>query len=298
MATTAQPITPELGPFGIWIPRGQLAPGIAGEVERAGFGALWVGMSPRKDLRQVEEQLDASDRITVATGIVNIWGTDVDTLAESYHRVQARHPNRLLLGIGAAWAVGKGEPPTTPYRRVVEFLDGLGERGVPREHLVLAALGPRMLRLAAERTAGAHPYLTTPAHTRFARGVLGDGPILAPEQRVAFEDDLDAARETARASIEYYLGIPDYRRNLSTRLGYTDHDLSGRGSQRLVDDLAALGGDEAIAISIRAHLAVGATHVCAQLLVDGDDARRRALDRLAGILAPYESLPDEAERVR
>jgi probable F420-dependent oxidoreductase len=297
MATTVQPITPELGPFGIWIPRTQLSPGFAADVERAGFGALWVGLSPRQDLRQVEEQLEASERIPVATGIVNIWGADVGLLAESYHRVQERHPNRLLLGLGAAWAVGKGDPPMTPYRKVVQFLDGLAERGVPREHLVLAALGPRMLRLAAERTAGAHPYLTPPAHTAFAREVLGDGPLLAPEQRVAFEDDLDAARETARASIEYYLGIPDYRRNLGERLGYTERDLSGRGSDRLVDDLSALGGDEAIGISIRAHLAVGADHVCAQLLVDGDDARRRALDRLGGILAPYEDVPDEAEVV-
>lgn len=284
-------ITPSLGPFGIWVARNALSPDFAAEVERAGFGALWVGASPRADLRQVEEQLDASTRIPIATGIVNIWGADVGLIAESYHRVQERHPGRLLVGIGAAWAVGKGDPPTTPYRKTVEYLDGLESRGVPREHLVLAAMGPRMLRLAAERTAGAHPYLTTPAHSRFAREVLGEGPLLAPEQRVAFGEDLEAARETARSSIEYYLGIPDYRRNLGKRLGYTDADLAGRGSDRLIDDLAGIGGDDAIAISVRAHLGAGADHVCVQLLADDQAAQSADLERLAAVLRPYEDVP-------
>src|SRR5690606_33192899 len=125
-----------------------------------------------------------------------------EQLAESYHRVNERHPDRLVVGIGAAWAVGKGEPPMSPYRKIVATLDELEERGVPREHLMLATLGPRMLRLAAERTAGANPYLVTPEHTSFASEYVG-ARLLAPVQWVAFDDDPADARETARTLLEY-----------------------------------------------------------------------------------------------
>lgn len=274
--------TPSLGRFGVWVRRTELPTEFTARAESAGFGAVWVGLSPRADLAQIEEQLDASKRIPVVTSIVNVWGTTSEVLAESYHRVNGRHPGRLVVGIGAAWAVGKGEPPMTPYRKIVATLDELDALGVPREHLMIATLGPRMLRLAAERTAGANPYLVTPEHTRFARQHVGEG-LVAPVQWVAFENDPAAARETARGLLEYYVGIPDYRRNLTERLGFDAADLEGRGSDRLADALTASGGPDGIRAGLEAHLDAGADHVAAQLLVPGD-AQLDGIDRLADIL--------------
>lgn len=276
--------TPSLGRFGIWVRRTEVAPEFTARAAAAGFGAVWIGMSPRADLALIEEQLDASEGIPIVTSIVNVWGTTSEVLAESYHRVHERHPGRLIVGIGAAWAVGKGEPPISPFRKIVQTLDELDALGVPPEHRMLATLGPRMLRLAAERTAGANPYLVTPAHTAFAREQVGAG-LLAPVQWVAFDDDPEAARETARVPLEYYIGIPDYRRNLVERLGFDVDDLDGRGSDRLADALTAAGGPDGIRAGLTAHLDAGADHVAAHLLVPAE-AQLDAIDRLADILEP------------
>jgi len=175
-------MTIEPGRIGIWRRRSELTPRLAKEVEALGYGAIWIGASPPADLFLAQELLDATTHLAVATGIVNMWSAPAVDVAASYHRIAAAHPGRFLLGVGI------GHPEATqeyrsPYATIVDYLDVLDAEGVPVEDRALAALGPKVLALAAERTAGAHPYLTTPEHTRYAREILGDGPLLAPSRR-------------------------------------------------------------------------------------------------------------------
>jgi len=224
-----------------------------------------VGGSPPGDLGVVERLLDMTERIVVATGIVNVWQDDAATVGASYHRITARHPGRFLLGLGI------GHPEATqryrqPYATLVSYLDRLDDLKVPAEGRVLAALGPRVLRLSAERAAGAHPYLVTPEHTRQARQILGDGPLLAPEQKVVLETDPDQARALARPRVQKpYLGLTNYLSNLR-RLGWTDADFADGGSDALVDALAVHGDAEAVGRGVTAHLDAGADHVAVQVL--------------------------------
>jgi probable F420-dependent oxidoreductase len=196
---------------------------------------------------------------------VNIWTADAPTVAASYHRIEARHPGRFLLGVGV------GHPEATsdyrrPYAAVVSYLDELDAAGVPDDRRVLAALGPRMLRLSADRSAGAHPYLTTPEHTRRARGILGPTPLLAPEQHVVVEPEPVAARAIGRPAVaKPYLGLTNYTSNLRT-LGFDDADLAGDGSDRLIDALVAHGDPAAVAARLQQHLDAGADQVAVNLL--------------------------------
>jgi probable F420-dependent oxidoreductase len=258
----------DLGTFGVWLGSGQLTPQVATELAALGYGAIWIGGSPPGGLELAEALLDATQRISVATGIVNMWKDDAATVAASYHRIETRHPGRFVLGVG----VGHPEMTPeyrTPYEKSVDYLDGLDEAGVPVERRVLAALGPRMLRLAGRRSAGAHPYLTTPRHTALAREILGAGPLLAPEQKVVLDTDVERARGIARPAVKNpYLGLVNYRTNL-LREGWSDDDLAGDGSDRLVDALVLHGDAATVARGLRAHLEAGADHVAIQAL--GDD---------------------------
>ena len=154
-----------LGTFGAFRRFSALTPAFAAELERLGYGAIWVGGSPDGDLRVIEDYLDATTTIMVATGIVNIWKDAPELVAASFHRIEQRHPGRFLLGIGVGHPEATGARYTKPYDALVAYLDALDEAHVPVDRRVLAALGPRVLKLAAERTAGAHPYLVTPEHT-------------------------------------------------------------------------------------------------------------------------------------
>ncbi|GAB3585998.1 LLM class F420-dependent oxidoreductase [Amycolatopsis endophytica] len=258
----------ELGKIGIWAGWPALNADVAREVESLGYGAIWIGMSPDGQLTLVDELLDATENIKVATGIVNMWKDDAATVGASWHRIEAKHPGRFLLGVGI------GHPEATqeyqkPYDKIVDYLGGLDQAGVPVAARALAALGPKVLKLSAERTAGAHPYLTTPEHTREARKVLGDGVLLAPEQKIVLETDPEKARATARPGIQNpYLNLVNYRSNL-LRHGWTEADLDNGGSDALIDALALHGDIESIARGIQAHLDAGADHVCVQVL--GDD---------------------------
>ena len=255
----------ELGRIGIWRHATGLSPELAAEVEALGYGAIWIGSSPDGDLRLAEQLLDATDHIAVATGIVNMWKDDAATVGASYHRIAARHPGRFLLGLGI------GHPEATqqyrqPYATLVSYLDELDDLGVPAEARVLAALGPKVLELAARRTAGAHPYLVTPDHTRQARQLLGAGPLLAPEQKVVLETDPERARAIGRPRVQKpYLGLSNYLANLR-RLGWTEADLADGGSDRLIDALVLHGDAEEIGRGITAHLDAGADHVAIQVL--------------------------------
>jgi probable F420-dependent oxidoreductase len=274
-------MTVALGTHGVWRHAAGLTPDLARGIEELGFGALWVGGSPPGDLALIESLLAATDRIAVATGIVNMWAVPADTVAAAYARLAKRYPDRFLLGVGV------GHPEATsdyrrPYATIVDYLDGLDRACVPRSAVVLAALGPKVLRLSAERTAGAHPYLTTPEHTRSARDALGAGVLLAPEQTVVLDGDAERARAAAREMLGTYLGLRNYTTNFRA-LGFTDADLADGGSDRLVDALVAHGDAAAVAARLTAHLDAGADHVCAQVLPAGDDPLP-ALRELAGAL--------------
>ena len=277
-------MTIDLGRFGVWLQAHKWGPELAVELDKLGYGAIWVGSSPSGDLRDIESLLLATDRIAVATSIVNIWKDDPKTVAKSFHRVTSRYPDRFLLGVGA------GHPEQTkqyasPYGTLVDYLDALDEGGVPVDRRVLAALGPKVLRLARDRTAGALPYLTTPAHTEQAREILGPDALLAPEQKVVLETDPDRARAIARPRIQNpYLGLVNYTNNLR-RFGFTDEDLAGGGSDSLIDALGLHGTAETVVAGLTAHLDAGADHVAVQLLA------KDPADLIPGFRALAEAMP-------
>jgi probable F420-dependent oxidoreductase len=273
-----------LGRIGVWRRSVDLAPELAVELERLGYGTLWVGSSPGGDLAQVEELLSATSSLVVATGIVNIWKDEAEPIAAAWHRIAAAYPGRFVLGIGAGHPEAAGARYTKPYQALVAYLDALDEAKVPPTERVVAALGPRVLRLAAERSLGAHPYLTTPEHTRQARELLGAGVLLAPEQKVVLNADPAAARAVGRPVIANpYLALVNYTNHLR-RLGYTDEDLANGGSDRLIDALLAHGDAATVAGRVTEHLDAGADHVAIQLLTAPDEDLVDSYRRLAAVL--------------
>ncbi len=254
-----------LGRFGIWRSAGQVTTELAMGIEQLGFGALWLGSSPDGDLIQAEELLDATTTLVLATSIVNMWKDPAAKVAASFVRVAGRHPGRFLLGVGAGHREATKQY-ARPFETLARYVDVLRANGVPRDSLVLAALGPKVLRLAAERTAGAIPYLVTPDYTRQARAILGPGPLLAPEQKVVLDTDPQRARALGRTRVGTpYLGLVNYTSNLR-RLGWSDDDLAGGGSDALIDALAVHGSPGDVAAQLTRHLEAGADHVCIQLI--------------------------------
>jgi probable F420-dependent oxidoreductase len=267
----------ELGPLGVWWSGARReSGGLDGEaaqaLEEAGYGAIWssAGFHPGLSSR-FETLLKATDRLVVASGIASIWVNEPAELAGTASALYEAYGGRFLLGIGASHAAIV-EGYENPYSHVVSFLDGLdaAEPTVAPERRVLAALGPRMLRLAAARSAGAHPYFVPVEHTRRARRTLGSGALLAPEMTAVVETDAGRARGRARAFTTGYLGLPNYAGNLR-RLGHAGEALTGGGSDRVVDDVVAWGDVEAVAARVREHVEAGADHVCVQLLAAGDE---------------------------
>ncbi|HEY2673100.1 MAG TPA: TIGR03620 family F420-dependent LLM class oxidoreductase [Rugosimonospora sp.] len=280
----------DVGTVGIWSPSylwadaGPQQPdewrAAAVELDELGYGALWLG-NATGDLRLVEDVLAATGRIVVATGIVNIWADPAAGVAANLHRLAQRYPGRVLLGLGASHAPAVerlGREYRKPLGELSRYLDGLdgAPDPVPVDGRVLAALGPKALALAARRSAGAHPYLTTAAHTEMARRELGAGKLLAPEQKVVMEPDRSSARAIARRHLSYYLVLPNYVQNFK-RLGFTDDDVSGGGSDRLIDALYAHGinGADGVVARVREHHDAGADHVCVQTITPEVDAATR-----------------------
>jgi probable F420-dependent oxidoreductase len=267
----------DLGRVGIWWSGSWKVDGSsfdgATELEELGYGALWSsggfnpGLSPH-----FERLLAATTRIPVASGIVSIWVEQASEIAARVADLEEKYPGRFLLGIGASHSVATGDYQR-PYSTMVGYLDALDGAGipVPVPGRVLAALGPRMLRLAGTRSAGAHPYFVPVEHTARARETLGQGPLLAPELTVVLERDPARARELARTFTTGYLTLPNYSNNLRT-LGYSDEDLAGGGSDRLVDAVVAWGDAGAIAERVRAHHDAGADHVCLQVVTSGRES--------------------------
>jgi probable F420-dependent oxidoreductase len=274
---------PDLGRFGTF--GTGVTPQQAKEIEALGYGAVWVGGSPAAELAWVEPILAATTTLQVATGIVNIWTAPAKPVAESFHRIDKAYPGRFLLGIG----VGHPEAHTEyrkPYGALVEYLDQLDEHGVPANRRVVAALGPRVLQLSAQRSAGAHPYLTTPEHTAQARELIGAAAFLAPEHKVVLttpdQEDPENARAVGRKALNIYLNLANYLNNWK-RLGFSDDEVAKPGSDRLVDSVVAYGTTDAIAARLREHLDAGADHVPVQILTRSENLVP-ALAELAGAL--------------
>ncbi|MDT5327872.1 MAG: hypothetical protein QOF25_5024 [Mycobacterium sp.] len=278
--TDAVALKPGLGRFGVWT-LGAPTPEQAVEIEKLGYGALWVGGSPAAGLAFVEPILEQTETLQVATGIVNVWTAAAEQVAESYHRIEGAYPGRFLLGIGI------GHPEHTeeyrkPYDVLVEYLDALDTANVPTSRRVVAALGPKVLKLAAKRSAGAHPYLTTPEHTAQAHALVGNTVFLAPEHKVVLARDAAQARAIGRETVDFYLNLSNYL-NSWKRLGFTDADIAKPGSDKLIDAVVAHGTPEAIAARLTEHLDAGADHVAIQVL-GGKDALLPTLADLAGPL--------------
>ena len=272
----------ELGSVGVW--SGELRFGDAGaaaemaaELESLGYGALWYPAGAEGAFAAAEALLSATDHVVVATGILSVWSHDAAATAAAHHQLTHAHPGRFLLGLGISHGplVDRDEPGRyhQPMATLTAYLDRLDAASppVPVDERIIAALGPRMLELARRRSAGSHPYLVTPEHTKAARELLGGSALLAPEQAVLVETDPTRARATGRHHLEIYLGLPNYVNNWR-RLGFTDDDFTGGGSDRLVDSLVAWGDAESVANRVGAHLDAGADHVCIQALGGADRA--------------------------
>jgi probable F420-dependent oxidoreductase len=271
--------TPDLGRFGVF---GLGAtPEQAAEIENLGYGTIWVGGSPPAELSFVEPLLEPTRSLKVATGIVNIWTAAAKPVAESFHRINTAYPGRFVLGIG----VGHPEAITEyrkPYDALVSYLDQLDEYGVPANQRVVAALGPRVLKLSAQRSAGAHPYLTTPEHSARAREIMGPSALLLPEHKVVLTTDAERARAIGRRALDIYFNLTNYVSNWK-RLGFTDADVAKPGSDKLVDAVVAYGTTGDIAKRLGEHLEAGANHVAIQVL-GGADRLVPTLSELAGPL--------------
>lgn len=256
----------KLSQIGVWTTYRAIDEGNAGEaarlVEELGFGAFWLGGSPQ--LSKVRPLLAGTERLTVATGIVNVWQYEPEKLAAEHAELTQAFPGRLLLGIGIGHpeATEVYEKPLTTMRN---FLDGLdrAQPPVPRDERCLAALGAKMLDLSAQRTLGALSSFVSAGHTRFARRQMGEDALLATELACVLDSDLARARAAARSYAALYLGLRNYAGNLK-RFGFTDHDLADGGSDRLIDAVVPHGTAEEIAEVVAEHLAAGADHVCLQ----------------------------------
>ena len=254
-----------MGEVGVWTSYRAIGEQNAGEaarlVEDLGYGAFWLGGSPR--LPTVRPLLEATERLVVATGIVNVWQYEPSELAAEREQLAREFPGRLLLGIGI------GHPEATreyaaPLSKMRDFLDGLdGITSVPRDERCMAALGPKMLELSARRSLGTLTYFVPVEHTRFARECIGGHALIATELACVVDTDADRARAKARSYADLYLGLRNYTSNLR-RFGFTDEDIAHGGSDRLIDALIPQGTGDEIAAVARQHLNAGANHVCLQ----------------------------------
>jgi probable F420-dependent oxidoreductase len=281
--TEAASLKPDLGRFGVFLAFRSIKPELAERIESLGYGAAWIGGSPDAELDWVDPALAQTNSLQLATGIVNIWSAPAPVVAQSYERIENAHPGRFLLGIGAGHREHTQEY-VKPYDALVGYLDELDAAMVPTSRRVLAALGPKVLKLAAERSAGAHPYLTTPQHTAKAREEMGGSVFLAPEHKVVLSTDADEARRIGRETVDHYLGLSNYVNNW-LRLGFSEDDVRKPGSDRLIDAVVAYGTPEAIAQRLNEHLEAGADHVAIQVLGGWtEETLLPALSELAGPL--------------
>jgi probable F420-dependent oxidoreductase len=266
----------QFGTYGAWLnpalgdaPRVEYAP----QLEDLGYQTIWVGIGafPVGEMNLLERMIAATRHAIIASAIINMWQDDARSIAHHYHRIADRHGPRLLLGIGLGHPEKRGAYEK-PYQRMVRYVDALLDGGVPAEAIVIGALGTNTLTLAGDKTSGAHPYLTVPAHTRYAREILGSHAFLAPEHKVVLTEDVQKARTIGRLAVQTpYLGLRNYTNNL-LRHGFTQADVDGSGSDALIDALVAHGSPEQIYTQINDHLAAGANHIGIQILAEDPTA--------------------------
>jgi probable F420-dependent oxidoreductase len=275
-----------LGDVGVWL--GARLPGsvdqerrAARRIEALGYGSIWSGegVGGKEAFAHQSYLLAATERLVTGTGIANVWARHPATMQGGAATLGAAYPGRFVLGVGISHAMmvdTTGQTYAKPLAHMSHYLDGMDaaaagqpeSAGVPR---VLAALRPQMLALARDRADGAHPYFVPPSHSVLARELLGPDRLLIPEQAVVLETDPSEARRIARGHMQLYLQLPNYVNNLK-HLGYSDADVGGGGSDRLVDAIVAWGDESAIARRVREHLDGGADHVLLQALGDVDTA--------------------------
>jgi probable F420-dependent oxidoreductase len=288
-----------LGPVGVWLASiGSQSAADAREaakaIEALGYPALWIGESPanKEALVHAGLLLAATDDLVVATGIANIWVRDATAMRLGGDALAEAYPNRFVLGMGVSHAPivdSRGHSYGKPLTVMREYLDGMDATRYfppapePPLPVVLAALRPKMLELARDRTDGAHPYFVPVAHTERARAALGPDKLLAPELMVLLEEDAETARNLARQTTTMYLGLPNYANNLRD-LGYSDDDLAEGGSDRLVDDIVAWGSVDDVQARVEAHRAAGADHVPIQPLATSFAGQLELLRTLAPVL--------------
>jgi probable F420-dependent oxidoreductase len=271
----------DLGRLGLWTFQLDMQPmavarQAAADLEELGYRTVWVPEAVgREPFANAAMLLSATDGLNIATGIASIHARTAMTMQAGWKALSEGFPARFLLGLGVSHqpmveGVHK-QAYDKPYSTMVEYLDAM-DRGMyvaapptVAPVRVLAALGPKMLQLAADRGLGAHPYFVPIEHTAYARNVMGPDALLAPEQMAVFETDPAKAREIARRAMRTYLGLPNYTNNLR-RLGWGDDDLLHGGSDKLVDAIVVWGSLDTIVDRVRAHLAAGADHVCVQVL--------------------------------
>jgi probable F420-dependent oxidoreductase len=291
----------DIGRYGIWtftldlVPSTQAAEHVE-ELDGLGFGAVWVPEAVgREAFTNAALLLRGGTDIVVATGIASIWARDAMAAGAAHRTVTEAYPDRFLLGLGVSHQPlvegVRGHAYSKPYSAMSSYLDGMdaslfmAAEPTTEPQRVLAALGPKMLGLARDRAAGAHPYFVPPEHTVAARAELGEGPLLAVEQAVVFETDPTRAREVARTHTRTYTGLPNYANNLK-RLDptLTDDDFAKGGSDRLVDTIVAWGDMDAVLARVQAHHDAGADHVCIQVVTDGTDVTLGAWRDLSAAL--------------
>lgn len=254
---------------------------------------MWFGETPngREALTHAALLLSATTSLVVATGIANIYGRDATSAANGAATLAEAWPGRFMLGLGVSHkplVASRGHDYGKPVTAMRAYLDGMDAATitVPMQEMpprVLAALGPRMLELAATRAQGAHPYFTTAEHTARARRILGPEPLLAPEQAVVVDSDPERGRAAARDYASFYLELPNYVGTLRT-LGFTDADFAKGGSDALIDALVPSGDAETLAVRIRAHHQAGADHVAIQPIAGTVDEQVEHLRQLAPLL--------------
>ena len=271
----------DLGRVGIWtgvldaVPSAE-AQKIAGRLEELGFPTLWIPETIGRDpFVTATRLLSATSSLKVATGIANIYARDALTMANTQRSLEEAFPGRFLLGLGVSHQHlvdrVRHHDYSKPYSQMVKYLDDMDAALFmavgPQERpaTVLAALGPKMLRLSAEHADGAHPYFVPVEHTAQAREILGPDAILAPEQMVVLDTDRARGLDIARKGMAVYLRAPNYVNNLK-RLGFTDDDVADGGSERLADAIVAIGDVATAAQRVDDHFSAGASHVSVQVL--------------------------------
>ena len=290
----------KIGKLGVWAATESMtaveAAAFAKRVEVWGYGALWLPEAMGRNVLVHSSWLLANTKtLVIATGIANIYARDAMAMAAAQLTLAEQSGSRFLLGLGVSHVPlvegVRGHVYEKPIAKMRAYLETMAKihyispRPAEKPPTVIAALGPQMLTLTAELADGAHPYNVTPEHTAQARALLGPGKFLCPEQKVMLETDPAIAREAGRRNLAVYLPLPNYRNNL-LRLGFTQADLEGGGSDRLIDGLVAWGDENAIRKRIQAHWDAGADHVCIQSIRRDGDAGKPPDEKIFELLSP------------